>query len=169
MASEYVSITMTLPQEELPERLESLEDLSSIYKEGETLVSFSRKNWLMNSVEACAVHFGCPRLSYLRQVTSHLEPADADRAATEMAGMLKAIDQNPASLSELTGQDSMSDQEIRFMLQTDASPWGPLAESDDGDELHYLLSFLMCQLALLRHAVARNLHVAFAQTSPDVY
>jgi hypothetical protein len=55
------------------------------------------------------------------------------------------------------------------MLEAEASPWGPLIESDDGDELPYLLSFLASQLALLRHAVDRHLYVAFAQSSPYAY
>lgn len=166
MADTYVSLTMALPEGEVPERLDSLEDLSSIYKEGEALVSFSRKNWLIDAVETCAAHYGSPRLSYLSPATSLLNPAEAELAARELGDLLQAIERNPTSLSVLLGQDAGSDQDIRAMLQMDASPWGPLAESDDGDELHYLLSFLACQRALLRYAVERKLHVAFAQTAP---
>lgn len=166
MANYYASITMALPSDEVPERLSSLEDLSSIYKVGEALDTWSRKNWLIYAVEACASHYGFPRLSYLSQLASLLSPAEASLAAQELSGLLKAIEQNPASLSELLGQDAWSEQEIKAMLQVEASPWGPLVETDDGDELPYLLSFLASQLALLRNAVVQNLYVAFAQSTP---
>lgn len=169
MADNYVSLTMALPKSEVPQRLASLEDLALIYKDGEALYSISRKNWLTYAVEACASHYGFPRLSYLSQLTSLLGPVEANLAAGELSNLLQAIEQDPASLSELLGQNAWSAHEIRAILQADASPWGPLLESDDGDELPYLLSFLASQLALLRYSVERNLYVAFTQSSPDSY
>jgi len=50
------------------------------------------------------------------------------------------------------------------MLHEHVSPWGPLAESDDGDELPYLLSFLKAQQALLELAASKGLHVVQAQS-----
>lgn len=167
MADVYVSLSMALPRDEVPEGLDSLEVLASIYKPGAALYSFSRKNWLIYAVECCAAHYGFPRLAYLSQVTSVLDPVDADLAAKELQSLLRAVDDDPASLVALLGQDAWSTQEIRAILQADSSPWGPLIESDDGDELPYLLSFLMSQQALLRYAVERDLHVAFAQTAPS--
>lgn len=165
MADYYVSVTMALPKDEVPERLECLEDLTAIYKDGQALISYSRKNWLICAVEVCATHYGFPRLAYLSQATSLLGPTEAGLAAQDLGNLLEAIGANPAALSEQLGQNAWPDQEIRAMLQADASPWGPLVESDDGDELPYLVSFLVSHLALLRYAVARDLHVAFAQTS----
>lgn len=169
MADYYVSITMALPKNEISERLTALDDLALIYKAGQALDTYSRKNWLIYAVECCASHYGFARLAYLSQAASVLDPAEARLVAQEIDGLLKAIEQDPASLAGLLGQDAWSDQEIKAMLQVDASPWGPLVETDDGDELPYLLSFLVAQLALLRHAIARNWYVAFAQTSPDTY
>lgn len=166
MANTYVSLTMALPKNEVPERLTSLEELALIYKEGEALSSFSRKNWLIDAVEACATHYGFSGLSYLSQGVSVLSPTEATLAAEALSGLLKAIAQDPASLCELLRQNAWSAREIRAILQADASPWGPLIESDDGDELPYLLSFLASQLALLRYSVEHNFHLAFAQTSP---
>lgn len=169
MADNYVSLTMALPKSEVPERLASLEDLALIYKEGQALYSFSRKNWLSYAIEICASHYGFPRLLYLSQLASLLQPAEAHLAAEDLSSLLKAIERDPASLSELLQQDAWSVAEIRSILEADASPWGPLIESDDGDELPYLLSFLVSQLALLRYAAERHLYVAFTQSSPYAY
>ena len=166
MANYYVSITMAPPKGEVPERLASLDDLSLIYKVGEALDTWSRKNWLIYAVEACASHYDLPRLSYLSHLTSVLSPTEANLAAQELSSLLKALEQDPAWLSELLGQDAWSAQEIKAMLNVEASPWGPLVETDDGDELPYLLSFLASQLDLLRYAVRQDLYVAFAQSTP---
>lgn len=166
MANYYVSITMALPRDAIPEPLTGLEDLAAIYRAGAALDSHSRKNWLIYAVEQCASHYGAARLSFMSQVTSILDPTDANLAAQELAEVLVRIEQSPASLSALLRQDAWTEDEIRAMLRVDASPWGPLTESDDGDELPYLVSFLVAQLALLRFAVAKKLYVAFAQTAP---
>lgn len=166
MADYYVSLTMALPKHAVPQRLEALEDLTAIFKVGEALDSYSRRNWLIHAVELCASHYGAPRLSYLSQVATALDPHEADVAAQELKAVLLAIEQAPSSLAGLLGQDAWSDDEIRAMVQAEASPWGPLVDSDDGDELPYLVSFLVSQRALLRHAVEHDLCVAFAQTAP---
>lgn len=167
MANYHASITMALPKGEVPEPLSSLDDLSPLWKPGEALASVSRKNWLIYAVGECALHYGCPRLSYLSQPGSVLDPVEADRTAQELNSLLKAIEQNPPSLCVLLSQDAWSPEEIRALLRTDAVPWGPLVDPDgEGEELPYLLSFLVCQLAILRHAANRNLFVAFAQSTP---
>jgi hypothetical protein len=157
---------MALPKGEVPEQLASLAELAAIYKIGEALDTWSRRNWLFYAVDLCASHYGFPRLSYLNQQAAVLNPIEANLAAQELSSLLIAIKEDPASLSELLGQDAWSIHEIKAMLHVQASPWGPLVETDDGDELPYLLSFLVSQLALLQHAIDRNLYVAFAQ-SPD--
>ena len=65
----------------------------------------------------------------------------------------------------LLQQDAWPAEDLLAILTAPASPWGPLRESDDGDDLPYLLSFLCALVALLQHASQRNLHVVFAQTS----
>ena len=86
--------------------------------------------------------------------------------AQELGNLLKTIEQDPGSLSKLLQQDAWSDQELKDMLQVEASPWGPLVETDDGDELIYLVSFFVSLLALLKYASTQNLYVAFAQSTP---
>lgn len=167
MADSYASLAMALPKDEIPERLECLEDLIPLYKDGASLHSISRKNWLIYAVEECAAHYRCPRLAYLSPSASVLSPAEATLAAEEITTLLKTIERDPASLSRLLGQDAWPDDEIVAMLQVEPSPWGPLVDSDDGDDLPYLVSFLVCQNALLRHAAEHNLHFAFAQTAPS--
>lgn len=166
MADYYVSITMALPRDEVPERLAAFEDLSSIYRIGEALDTWSRRNWLIYAVELCSSHYGCPRLSYMSQLTALLAPAEANLVAQELGNLLKTIEQDPGSLSKLLQQDAWSDQELKDMLQVEASPWGPLVETDDGDELIYLVSFFVSLLALLKYASTQNLYVAFAQSTP---
>lgn len=166
MANSYASLAMALPKDEIPERLECLEDLIPLYKDGASLHSISRKNWLIYAVEECAAHYGCLRLAYLSQSASVLSPAEATLVAEEISTLLKTIERDPASLTTLLRQDGWSNEEITAVLQADASPWGPLVDSDDGDDVPYLVSFLACQYALLRHAAQHNLHFAFAQTAP---
>lgn len=166
MANSYASLAMALPKDEIPEHFECLEDLIPLYKDGASLHSISRKNWLIYAVEECAAHYRCPRLAYLSPSASVLSPAEAMLAAEEISTLLKAIERDPASLTTLLRQDGWSNEEITAVLQAGASPWGPLIDSDDGDDVPYLVSFLVCQNALLRHAAEHNLHFAFAQTAP---
>ena len=158
------SITIPLPKDEVPQQFESLLDLTSLYKVGEALDTYSRRNWLSYAVQECASRYGLKGLSYLSRQAVVLSPKESESAATGLSNLLLAIAQDPSSLPALLEQDAWSNEEIHTMLQADASPWGPLYESDDGDELPYLLSFLKCQMALLRYASSHGLHVAYAQS-----
>ena len=164
MPNYYASLTMAMTLSRVPKKLKSLEDLTPLFKPGEALDTYSRRNWLSLAFERCATHYGFGRLSYLSQSAAVLNPPDVQIAAREIANLLVAIEANLHAFAALFGLDDGLIAELEAALQAPASPWGPLPHSDDGDELHYLISALKAHMALLNHADNNGLCVVHAQT-----
>ena len=166
MANYYASLTRALREDEVPKGISSLEDFTRYYKPAESLTTYSRGNWLSWAIERCASAYELQGICYLTAPAAVLSPLEVVRVAGQLESLLQGITLAPGKLIELLQQDAWSEEELRAVLQSPASPWDPLRESDDGDDPPYLLSFLCAHLALLQYAIERNLYVVFART-PD--
>ena len=165
MSNDYASLTLLMPAGQIPDPLASLEDLAPHCTSNEALAWISRRDWMSWAIELCIASYAKPGLSYLVAPAAVLQPREATAAAQELESLLDMIAKDPRSLARHLQQDGWTEEELLAVVKTPVGPWGPLRESDEGDDLPYLLSYLCAHLALLKHASTTKLCVVFARTS----
>lgn len=165
MASIVASLTMALPEEQVPDSVASLDDLSPLYKDGESLVTHSRSNWLQWAIHQTEQAYGQQGLRFLAAPAATLTPAAVATALHDLDTTLAAIRREPQTLLDLLLPTGEPAEILLNALDAPVGAWGPLYESDDGDEPAYLISFLCALRALLQLAAEQNLHVVHGWTA----
>lgn len=165
MASYSASLTMALPAEQVPESVASLDDLSPLYKPGESLISNSRSNWLQWAIQQTDEAYGLEGLGFLAAPGATLPPAHVATALHALDAILAAIRREPQTLLKRLFPTDEPSEILLEALDTPVGAFGPLHESDDGDEPAYLISFLCALRALLHSAADSNLYVVHAWTA----
>lgn len=163
MSSSYLSLTLALEGEVVPVSIGDLNDIGPLFQPDNGLVTSSRSNWLCGALWRLCSHFKAKPLSFLCRTSAVLTPPDVGEARQCLFQVLETLRACPDVLFELMNQTAWPAANLLHYLNDNPSPWGGVPALDEGDDIPYLIAFLVRLLALLEHADTEAKWVVYAQ------
>jgi hypothetical protein len=163
MANTTSYLTIPLSPDRVPATMSSLLDVTALFDPETSLGGASRRDALGAMMRRVVDDQGLAHLDYLDAPASALPPPRIDAAIADLRRLLQRWRDDPREPLRITGHDWPDAADIPALLDEPASLW---PDTEDGDDVPYLIAFLKGHLQVLEAAREQGLWVVHAR-SPE--
>ena len=153
--------TIPLPADRVPATMSSLQDVTALFDPETSFGGASRRDaigWMTGRVVA---DYGLAHLGHLAAAASALSPSQVDDAIVDVQAILARWRDDPREPLRITGHDWPDAADIRALLEEPASLW---PDTEEGEDVPYLIAFLKGHLHVLLAAREQGLWVVHARS-----
>jgi len=161
MANTTSFLTIPLPVDRVPATMSSLLDVTALFDPETSFGGESRRDAVGWMVGRVVDDYGLAHLGYLNALASALSPPQIEAAIADLQSILQRWRDDPREPLRITGHDWPDAADIPALLDEPASLW---PDTEDGEDVPYLIAFLKGHLRVLLAAREQGLRVLHARS-----